>query len=867
MFGTHRGSFRVPLVDHDDFYRKYAGEVARGRPGVCVCERHRDFGPVVIDLDYRIKDGDDVRRYDKSHIDLFVTICVRALSQWVELPRGGFDAFVMERPRPRVEGGVQKDGVHIVLPEVVTCPLVQLHARRAMLKEAEDLFSPLGYTNPVDDIVDEAVIQRNGWMMYGSSKPGLPPYEVTRVVRVARGATGYSDARLDDAPFRAPADARGVEALVRRLSLRNKEESDACPVLATRVAQVHRELLAEERLALMKRTSAALCTVAPAGPAHAPASPADLDAVVALVAILGDDRAEHYDSWIRVGWCLHSICPSLLATWVEFSRRSAKFEEGVCETLWSHMSTSSHALGVGSLHWWARSDNPQLYREFTQRSLTNLIHKSITGLHHDVAAVVHSMHKDTYACSSIKHNTWHEFRNHRWVECDHANSLRAALSGSAAEAIMREAQRCAAQDTRDVRSDSSSDSSASSSGTETGSRHDRLVGVANKLKTTSFKDSVLKELREMFYVAGFQDRLDTHHHLLGFENGVLDLDARKFRRGYPEDYISLTTGVPYKEFDPTDPRVAEINAFFESVHPEPDIRAFVLKTLASFLHGDVREQHFNIWTGSGSNGKSITIELFEKAFGTYACKVPVALLTQKRGSSAGASPEIVRLKGRRFGCLQEPGNGERLNIGLMKELSGGDTIMARGLYRDPVEFKPQFRLVLTANDLPEVPGNDAGTWRRIRVIYHGSRFVEDPNPAKQNEFKIDHGLSARLSGWAETFMSMLVEYFYDNQDFGNPPPQSVLTNTSSYRTSNNVIDMFVVSCIEIDPDSSLPSQVVYEMYKTFCRGENFTHVMKRPEFIKGLRQHLDCPGHEQVCFNADIAGISAKQTQTLPDPF
>jgi hypothetical protein len=39
----------------------------------------------------------------------------------------------------------------------------------------------------------------------------------------------------------------------------------------------------------------------------------------------------------------------------------------------------------------------------------------------------------------------------------------------------------------------------------------------------------------------------------------------------------------------------------------------------------VSHEHFYIFTGSGSNGKSKTIELFEAAFGEYCCKLPTAL--------------------------------------------------------------------------------------------------------------------------------------------------------------------------------------------------------------------------------------------------
>ena len=36
-------------------------------------------------------------------------------------------------------------------------------------------------TNSLEDILDESVIQRNGWMMYGSHKPGSLSYELTGI--------------------------------------------------------------------------------------------------------------------------------------------------------------------------------------------------------------------------------------------------------------------------------------------------------------------------------------------------------------------------------------------------------------------------------------------------------------------------------------------------------------------------------------------------------------------------------------------------------------------------------------------------------------------------------------------------------------
>ena len=86
------------------------------------------------------------------------------------------------------------------------------------------------------------------------------------------------------------------------------------------------------------------------------------------------------------------------------------------------------------------------------------------------------------------------------------------------------------------------------------------------------------------------------------------------------------------------------------------------------------------------------------------------LITQKRGRAEGATPALAATQGKRFACLQEPEGDETINVGLMKELTGGDTIIARKMYAEPAEFKPQFKMLLTCNILPDI---------KFMIVVHG----------------------------------------------------------------------------------------------------------------------------------------------------
>jgi len=93
-----------------------------------------------------------------------------------------------------------------------------------------------------------------------------------------------------------------------------------------------------------------------------------------------------------------------------------------------------------------------------------------------------------------------------------------------------------------------------------------------------------------------------------------------------------------------------------------------------------------------------------------------------------------------------------LDEAAVKEATGGDTISARYLYQEYFDFKPQFKIWLTTNHLPEIRGTDDAIWRRIHLIPFKQKFTgksRDSKLRQKLESELNTGVGgARLPGMA-----------------------------------------------------------------------------------------------------------------------
>jgi P4 family phage/plasmid primase-like protien len=574
-----------------------------------------------------------------------------------------------------------------------------------------------------------------------------------------------------------------------------------------------------------------------------------------LTNILSKKRADDYHEWIRIGWCLFNIGEyNLLNSYKSFSKKSNKYEEGCCEKIFESANVCG-GYTIATLKWLAKQDNVVEYNRIIIEHISEHLKNAISLTDNDIARYVYEKYK--HVIKRTPHEDWYVFQDGKWIENRKGHLVRNMISEDVVKDVLTLRQ--------------SYDEIAK---TKTGDEQDFYLKKANcltklilKIKTRTTKKNIIEEAGDLFTDNNFLNSLDSQINLIGFNNGVYDLDRGIFRETVPDDRVTKTVGYDYIEIGENHKDYKDLEKYFSQVFVDKELKHFTLKYISSFLDGTIRDQKYVLWTGVGANGKSTTVSLIRDTFGDYYMPVPVTLFTRKQGSASNASPELMALKGIRVGCMQEPDHGDKMNVGRMKEISGGDQIVGRALFKEMEKFKPQCKIFMTCNDLPPIEAMDGGTWRRLIVILFGSEFVNPDDIKYKNQFPKDQNLEYSIGKWKNAFMTMLLKYYKLYRSEGLIEPESVKLHTRKYKKKNDICEEFVDACVVVTGNSTNTesTDVIYEYFKNwFSSCVPGRRCPKKIDFIDQLeKKHFKIKGN--TIFNVIVKSSNDAQQHEKHD--
>ena len=798
-----------------------------------IAESPQHYYPVIADIDIKIEEkdldknlrqkllenDDDIEDhiYDKGHVKQLIEIFQSVLRQIVDNCNDNhLTCCLLEKKIYFVEkNGVKyyKNGLHIHFPNVFLSKTDQetyLNPRIIEgIKELE-VFEDLGFED--SSSVFDGSIAGKPWLVYGCKKETSEPYVLTKVynseceeITLEEAFNHYQIYDIKEQLI----DIRGKvrEYLPRILSIIPAGRS-VCEVnTGLDSALKQKQMLTNTHVCRENIKT----TVAE-----------NLKISDQLLPMLAQFRAEEYTEWMTIGWVMYNIsegCQEGLDQWIEFSARDeTNFDEDECVKQWDKMAKKDYT--IGTLKFYAKTDNPELYQNFVKEQGEKHIKASLEGSHYDIAKLLYAEYGTEFVCASIANKTWYQFIGHHWEEIEEGVFLRDRISSEIVEKYGKLGGEYFAK-------------AAGPDGNEQNiqTRLKQIQQLVQRLKSTPYKKNVMTEAADIFFNKNFKHKLDTNPYLFGFRNGIYDLKLNVFRNGRPEDYISNSAPIDYINFCPTDKKVQEIYDFLEKVFPDISVRNYFLDQASDVFVGGNHQKVVLFWTGEGDNGKSVTQSFFEKMLGTLAIKFSTTLITGKKTQIGAAGPELARAGGGvRFAVLEEPDGNEEINVGMLKSLSGNDSYWARDLFekgKSTREITPLFKLVFITNTLPVMRYSDKATWNRIRVIPFEATFVRPGEPCPETfeeqllekRFPMDKEFSRKIPGLVPAFAWVLLEHRKGILGKERIEPEKVKAATAMYRKQNDIYKQFIEE--RLIPDQTyIRIDELYDDFKVWYRSGN-----------------------------------------------
>lgn len=336
-------------------------------------------------------------------------------------------------------------------------------------------------------------------------------------------------------------------------------------------------------------------------------------------------------------------------------------------------------------------------------------------------------------------------------------------------------------------------------------------------------------------VARVED-FDADPFLLTVINGTINLKTKELRPHNPKDFITKLAPVNY---DPSAYSDVWKKFIADITDNDEELQEYLQRAVGYSLTGSTKEEVFFIAHGSGRNGKSKFLEAVQNIMGDYAQDTPSRTFMRKEGSG-GPTNDLAVLAGARLVTTIETEGGKALDVNTVKQITGGDKITARMLYKENFTFKPQLKLWMATNNKPEISEDSVAIWARIKLI----PFTVDFRGRE------DKNLSEKLMAVTPSVLSWAVEGCMKWQQDGLKEPESVRAAVQDYQEEQDVIADFLTERCEIGSNLKIKARELYTGYKTWCE-TNSAKAITETEFgtkiaSHGFKKKRDSAGRQYV---------------------
>lgn len=326
-----------------------------------------------------------------------------------------------------------------------------------------------------------------------------------------------------------------------------------------------------------------------------------------------------------------------------------------------------------------------------------------------------------------------------------------------------------------------------------------------KLGSKDKRDSIVKDATSEFPI--YNNDLDKNTNLFNLQNGTLNLKTLELQSHNADDLLSMVATVEYNPKATSKVFEDFLNQIFEidkaKIH-------YLQKIMGYCLTASTKEETFFILFGPTTrNGKSTYIEVIIFMLGDYAKQSnPETFAVKKFSDSRSASSDIARLRSCRLVNISELPQNMILDTAKMKAYTGGDTITARELYQNEFQFKPNFKIFMTTNHLPQVNDDTLFASKRVNVITFDRHFTEKEQDKNLKKKLLDPEILSEILHWCIDGLSL-----YRKE--GLQPPECVIKANQEFWESCDIIRAFLNDNF-VESEKSTKLQEAYNLYCHWC---------------------------------------------------
>lgn len=340
-------------------------------------------------------------------------------------------------------------------------------------------------------------------------------------------------------------------------------------------------------------------------------------------------------------------------------------------------------------------------------------------------------------------------------------------------------------------------------------RRRALADFALKLESEARLSAALELAKAQRIVAVTSAVFDQSMGSLVCRNGTVDLRTGELAPHRPEDFSTLCLPLDY------DPEA--ISALWQETLDlalPPDRQGYLQRLVGCAATGQRDEDLLPILSGPGGAAKTTITQAFLAAFGPYGATASFESFLTRKYISSGPREDLAALRGKRLVLAGEVQPGRELDAALLKQLTGGDVIRARALYREGFEYRPRFVLALVCNEPPRADATDDALFRRVCFVPFDRPIPKAQQlPAVKRLLRDDPGIQQAILRW-------IVEGAREYHRVGLQPPDSVLQATRAYHFDANPVWPFVRDCCRLEKGAEILVSDLRAAYETWCVTEH-----------------------------------------------